>query len=99
MSLRRLALTDLKVKICKGVQTHTLQTVIEKEGVAKKWAETKQAKRMTAQAKRVKLNDFERFQVMVLKRQKSYMVNKDVAQTSHKGKKVVKKAKKAEQKK
>jgi large subunit ribosomal protein L14e len=43
--------------------------VIEKSDLIKKWGESKWAQKLASQATRAKLNDFERFQVMVLKRQ------------------------------
>lgn len=45
--------------------------VIKEQNLAKKWAETKCGKKLATQERRAKLNDFERFQVMVLKRQVS----------------------------
>ena len=79
ITLRRLGLTDFVLKVSKGIKTHTLEYAvsdlienrkeIKKFELAKKWAETKMAKKLAAHDKRTKLNDFERFQVMVLKRQ------------------------------
>ncbi len=42
---------------------------IEKFGLEKKWEETKIAQKIRKQKRRAQLNDYERFQVMVLKRQ------------------------------
>ena len=78
ISLRRIALTDFVVKVPKGAKTRTIQYLIEiliyraaisEFGLIKKWGETKWGNKVATHAKRSKLNDFERFQVMVLKRQ------------------------------
>lgn len=65
------------------------------------------AKKLATQKRRAQLNDYERFQVMVLKRQKSYILNKELAQakpgrkdpaarrSANKAKKAAKKAKKS----
>jgi hypothetical protein len=43
--------------------------LIESSKLIEKWNASKWAQKLDSQAKRAKLNDFERFQVMVLKRQ------------------------------
>eukprot|EP00826_Nyctotherus_ovalis_P009085 TRINITY_DN1237_c0_g1_i14.p1 TRINITY_DN1237_c0_g1~~TRINITY_DN1237_c0_g1_i14.p1 ORF type:complete len:153 (-),score=55.13 TRINITY_DN1237_c0_g1_i14:104-562(-) len=86
ISLRRLIMTEFHVPVSKGVKTHHLEEEIKKYKLADKWSETKLAKKLATHEKRSKLNDFERFQVMVYKRQRAYMVNKAMAQAKVKGK-------------
>ena len=77
ISLRRLVMTEFHLPVSKGVKTHHLEyslttyhrEEIKKFKLADKWNGTKLAKKLATQEKRSKLNDFERFQVMVLKRQ------------------------------
>eukprot|EP00829_Urostomides_striatus_P002727 TRINITY_DN129_c0_g6_i2.p1 TRINITY_DN129_c0_g6~~TRINITY_DN129_c0_g6_i2.p1 ORF type:complete len:175 (-),score=71.03 TRINITY_DN129_c0_g6_i2:52-576(-) len=92
ISLRRLALTDHLLKVAKGIHTKSLEAEIKKADLVKKIGESSWAKKLAAQKRRAELNDFERFQVMMLKRQKAYLVNKDVAQAHSKGAKKAKKA-------
>ena len=76
INLRKLSLTALTIKINKGARTGTLQDAILKEKLIEKWANTTQALKLKKKAIREKLNDFERFQVMVLHRRRSFMTKK-----------------------
>ena len=76
INLRKLSLTALTIKISKGARTGTLQDAILKEKLIEKWASTTQALKLRKKAIREKLNDFERFQVMVLHRRRSFMTKK-----------------------
>lgn len=66
-----MVLTSLKISLPRGCGTKALERAVEKADLMNKWAATAVAKRLQAQAKRGQLGDFQRFQVMVLKRQKA----------------------------
>lgn len=71
--LKRLNLTKLKVaKVGRGCRTGTLKKLNKAADVADKFKATSAAVKMDKFAKRAALNDFERFKVMVLRKQRSY---------------------------
>lgn len=49
------------------------------QGIQAAWEKTSWAKTIATRAKRAQLTDFERFQVMVAKRQRSFAVRKEAA--------------------
>uniref|UniRef100_A0A7S1TTL0 Large ribosomal subunit protein eL14 domain-containing protein n=1 Tax=Phaeomonas parva TaxID=124430 RepID=A0A7S1TTL0_9STRA len=76
---RRMALTDIKVEIARGASSGDVSAAWETEEVEKKWAATSWAKKIAAKKRRANLNDFERFKVMIAKKQKSRIVKKQLA--------------------
>ena len=69
--LKRLSLTDLVVKIGKNSSQKKLEVAWKSEGVAAKFAATAWGKKLAAKAKRANLSDFDRFKVMVAKKQRA----------------------------
>eukprot|EP00828_Plagiopyla_frontata_P047266 TRINITY_DN868_c0_g1_i1.p2 TRINITY_DN868_c0_g1~~TRINITY_DN868_c0_g1_i1.p2 ORF type:complete len:110 (+),score=35.51 TRINITY_DN868_c0_g1_i1:96-425(+) len=57
--------------VLRGQRSGLLKKKIEKFQLDKKWKESNICKKMENQQKREKLNDFERFKVMILKKQMS----------------------------
>ncbi|KAI5846173.1 ribosomal protein L14-domain-containing protein [Tricharina praecox] len=78
VSLTSIILTTLP----RGARTGVVAKVWEKEGVAEKWAKSALAKRIASTEKRWALNDFDRFKVMVLKKQRRFEVKKAVAKAA-----------------
>lgn len=76
---KRIALTDLKVKIPKNARQKTLMAAWEKKNVLAKWENTTWAKKLAAKAKRASLTDFERFQLMVARKQKAKLIAEKLA--------------------
>ena len=71
--LKRLTLTKLKVNnILKGARTRTIKKEADKQEITASWKKTPAFAKMDRANKRANLNDFERFQVMVLRRQRNY---------------------------
>jgi large subunit ribosomal protein L14e len=66
--IRRLQLTRLTVPVGHGSKTGTVRKVLEKEGFAKKWADSNLGRFYAQRTKRANLNDFERFKVTVLRK-------------------------------
>eukprot|EP01090_Pellita_catalonica_P013493 TRINITY_DN321_c0_g1_i2.p1 TRINITY_DN321_c0_g1~~TRINITY_DN321_c0_g1_i2.p1 ORF type:complete len:142 (+),score=23.43 TRINITY_DN321_c0_g1_i2:125-550(+) len=87
---KRLSLTDFKLNIGKGARLKTLKKQWEKQEIQKKWDATSWAKKRATRNKRASLNDFERFKVMVGKKQRSYLLrhetNKLLSAAESKGK-------------
>eukprot|EP01088_Endostelium_zonatum_P006954 TRINITY_DN19103_c0_g1_i1.p1 TRINITY_DN19103_c0_g1~~TRINITY_DN19103_c0_g1_i1.p1 ORF type:complete len:151 (+),score=33.72 TRINITY_DN19103_c0_g1_i1:100-552(+) len=70
--LRRLTLTNIKLNIQRGARLGTLVKAYNTANVQTTFAKTALAKRVARQTQRRNLNDFERFQVQVLRRRRAY---------------------------
>ncbi|KAI5818900.1 ribosomal protein L14-domain-containing protein [Pyronema omphalodes] len=77
--LAHLSLTSITVNIPLGARTATVAKVWEKQEINDKWAKSALAKRIDITQKRAALTDFERFKVMVLKKQRRFEVKKAFA--------------------
>ena len=66
-----LNLLDIKIKIPRSARDITVKKAWEKAEVTKKWEATNYAKRLVKRARRASLTDFDRFKLMVLKKQVS----------------------------
>jgi len=78
--LAHLNLTSIVISsLPRGARTGVVAKHWGKAGVAQKWSESAAAKRIAATEKRWQLNDFDRFKVMVLKKQRRFEVKKAVA--------------------
>ena len=81
--INRLRLTAQTVKIGRGIRSGKLSKIISKENIQQKFNESSFGKSLNRQEKRQKLNDFERFKVLALRRKLSRLlrarVNKKVA--------------------
>jgi len=76
---KHLVLTPLKVTgLPFGARTGAVRKVAEKEAILEKWEKTTWAQKRAAIEKRRSLNDFGRFHVMLLKKQRRDAVRKTV---------------------
>lgn len=75
---KRIALTDLKVDVQKSARAKTLKKAWAEGDTLNKWEATSWAKKLSAKKKRANLGDFDRFKVMVAKKQKRYIVAKKI---------------------
>lgn len=66
--IRRLQLTRQVLKLGRGARTGKVRSVIAKEGVAKKFADSSLGRSFARQQRRQNLTDFERYKVLVLRR-------------------------------
>lgn len=72
---RHMLLTKMVLeKMPRGACSKTVQKRFEEQGIAAKWGETVTAKKAAKKEARAKLNDFERFKVMVLQKKRSRIV-------------------------
>ncbi|KAG8790349.1 hypothetical protein FRC12_012090 [Ceratobasidium sp. 428] len=77
---RHLVLTPLTVKgLPRGAGSGAVKKFTEKSDVVTKWENSSWAKKRAAVAKRRTLGDFDRFSVLVLKKQRRDTVNKSLA--------------------
>jgi len=105
VSLRRLSLTSLKLRIPRGAREKTLKKAFTKAKIAERWKKSAWAKKLEAKTKRAALNDFGRFQVFLARKKRSrlakpelsklkkvYIAKKKAEATKRKAKKSTKKA-------
>ncbi|GLE01470.1 hypothetical protein PINS_up010300 [Pythium insidiosum] len=79
ISFKRLALTDLTVKIPRQPREKTLKKALEAAGTVEKWNSTAWAKKIANKKTRAQLNDFDRFKLMIARKQKAALVKKALA--------------------
>mmetsp|Transcript_36164 Transcript_36164/g.51131 ORF Transcript_36164/g.51131 Transcript_36164/m.51131 type:complete len:134 (-) Transcript_36164:253-654(-) len=82
ISYKRIALTDFLLKIERGCSEEDLEKAFKDEGMAAQWEATPWAKKLASKKKRASLNDFDRFKVMVAKKQKSAIIAKKMKELS-----------------
>ena len=73
--LKRLNLTRLRIPVLRGARTGTLAKAAKEFDLEGKWSKTPAAQKFERQNKRAALNDFDRFKVMVLRKQRSYQAS------------------------
>mmetsp|Transcript_86744 Transcript_86744/g.136859 ORF Transcript_86744/g.136859 Transcript_86744/m.136859 type:complete len:137 (+) Transcript_86744:63-473(+) len=71
MPVKRLSLTDFTVKIPRGAREKTLKKALADADVMKKWSETSWGKKLASKKTRAEMNDFDRFKLMVAKKNRS----------------------------
>ena len=78
LNFKRLQLTDFKVKIAHSGSSTSVKKALEKGDVVAKFNATAWAQRLRSRARRAELSDFDRFKVMILRKQKRAIVGKEV---------------------
>mmetsp|Transcript_19646 Transcript_19646/g.14102 ORF Transcript_19646/g.14102 Transcript_19646/m.14102 type:complete len:135 (+) Transcript_19646:20-424(+) len=74
VTCKRLSLTDLVVKIPRNAKEKKILAAWESQGILEAWNATPWAKKLAVKAKRANLSDFDRFKVMVAKKQRAQIV-------------------------
>jgi large subunit ribosomal protein L14e len=77
---KRIALTDLTVKIQRNARSTTLAKAWAAADTLATWDKSSWAKKMSAKKKRASLGDFDRFKVMIAKKQKAAIIAKKMAE-------------------
>ena len=71
--LKRLKLTRIKLpKVLRGARTGTVAAAAKEFNLDEAWSKTSFAKRFDADKKRSATTDFDRFKIMVLRKQRSF---------------------------
>merc|ERR1719440_1254412 len=78
---KRLALTDIVIKVPKSARQKTLVKAWNEEKVEETWAATSWAKKLARKKVRASLTDFQRFQLMVARKQKAALVKAQLEET------------------
>ena len=71
MNFKRLALTDFTIPITVGATVKSIKSAITESGFEEKWASCSMAKKMDMKKKRSAMNDFDRFKLMIARKQKA----------------------------
>jgi len=74
---RNLSLTPIKIDIPRSVRTGTLTKAFTKADVLGQWQKTSWARKAARFSTRSNLSDFDRFKVMLLRKKRSQLVNKE----------------------
>ncbi len=74
VSYKKISLTDLTVPIQRNARAKTLKAAWKEGDTLAKWEGSSWAKKLDAKKKRSNLSDFDRFKVMVAKKQKSRII-------------------------
>jgi large subunit ribosomal protein L14e len=82
ISFSRVALTDLTVKIQRNARQGTLAKAWAEADTLNAWNNSSWAKKLSSRSKRANLSDFDRFKVMVAKKQKSAIIAAKMAELS-----------------
>merc|ERR1719453_1652058 len=77
--LRRLQLTKIKIPLVRSCRSGAVQKAWKAQKVDEKWASTKPAQKMDEKNKRANLSDFDRFSVMINRKQRAFAVRRLVA--------------------
>lgn len=79
INLGQVVLTPFTFALPRGARTSIVAKKWVSAQVSEKWTASAWAKKIAQRERRLALSDFERFQVMVLKKQKRYTVKKALA--------------------
>merc|ERR1712060_795939 len=74
MPVKRLSLTDLKSTIPRGAREKTLKLALQKDDTMAKWSATSWGKKLAAKEARSTMTDFDRFKLMVAKKNRAKVV-------------------------
>jgi large subunit ribosomal protein L14e len=81
LGLKRISLTDVVVKgLNRSARVKSIETAWNEQGIMNEWTKSSWAKKIAAKKTRASLGDFQRFKVMVAKKQKSKIVAEKLAQ-------------------
>ena len=82
ISFSRIALTDFTVKVSLNARQKSLTAAWKEADIQNKWDASSWAKKLSAKKKRATLSDFDRFKVMVAKKQRSSIIAKKMKELS-----------------
>jgi len=88
IALKNVVLTPIVIpKLPRAAGSTPVSKAWEKAGVKAKWDESAWAKKMVSTERRKALNDFERFQVMILRKERRSAISKHFTKSKPKAKK------------
>lgn len=75
MNFKRLALTDIVIKVPVGARLKTLTKAYKAADVDAKWAKTSEGRKLAIRAARAKANDFDRFKLRHARKLRASVAN------------------------
>ncbi|KAJ3105268.1 hypothetical protein HDU97_008291 [Phlyctochytrium planicorne] len=79
LALKRLSLTSIAIKVPRAGGSPAIKAAIEKQDLTGKWAATAWAKKLASRAARQNTTDFDRFKLMVARKQKRVVIGREFA--------------------
>ncbi|KAF9609616.1 hypothetical protein IFM89_020279 [Coptis chinensis] len=79
MNFKRLSLTDIKIDIPRVPKKKSLIQAMEAADVKNKWEKSSWGRKLIVQKRRVSLNDFDRFKLMVAKIKRASAIRQELA--------------------
>jgi large subunit ribosomal protein L14e len=76
----RISLTDLTVKVQRNARQASLHKAWAAGDTLNKWESSSWAKKLSSKKRRAQLSDFDRFKVMVARKQKNEIIEKKMAE-------------------
>ena len=81
IGLKRISLTDIVVdKLPRGARVNNIEKAWKEQDTREKWESCSWAKKIDSKKKRSNLTDFDRFKLMIAKKQRSKLVADKLAQ-------------------
>ena len=77
--VRNLSITSITVPIARGVREGSLKKAIAKGNVLEAWKASNWARKVARHTQRTQLSDFQRFQLMILKKERAKTVGIEYA--------------------
>jgi len=74
INFKRIVLTDIKIKVARGVRQKALVEAFTEQKVQEQWDKTAWKKKLDSRIKRANLNDFERYKALRNKRKRGHVV-------------------------
>lgn len=78
INMKRVKLTDFKVKFPHTAKTTTVKKVLEVADISDKWKKSSWAIKLDMKKKRMELNDFQRYKLKRLKQTKSRLIKTEI---------------------
>uniref|UniRef100_A0A7S0KZ50 Large ribosomal subunit protein eL14 domain-containing protein n=1 Tax=Coccolithus braarudii TaxID=221442 RepID=A0A7S0KZ50_9EUKA len=77
INFKRLSVTGIRVKIGRGARAKALKKAWKVAKVEEQFEKTAMSRKLKSQAKRRNLSDFDRFRVMLARKKKAALINKE----------------------
>merc|ERR1712127_200269 len=79
LNFKHMAITDIKIDINRSMKSSNLEKIFVEKKVMETFNATSWGKKLARQAKRQNTSDFDRFNVMILRKQRSNIINRELA--------------------
>jgi large subunit ribosomal protein L14e len=78
LNIRHASVTNIKVDIARGIKTAAIEKIFSEADIMGQWNKTSWAKKADKSAKRSNMSDFDRFKCMLLRKQRSKIIKKQL---------------------